>query len=50
MSAMNMKAPSRTHASLMCMSQAEVGSGNPPLIDQAATGHMRISYIGLGTR
>lgn len=31
-------APPQTHTSQLCMSQQEVDSGNPPHIDQAATG------------
>ena len=38
MKAMNMKMPSNTHTSQMCMSQAEVDASTPPHIDQGATG------------
>lgn len=38
MKGMNMTLPPQTHVSQMCMSQAEVDSGAPPHIDQAATG------------
>lgn len=38
MKAMNMKMPSNTHTSKMCMSQAEVDANAPPHIDQGATG------------